>query len=111
MKESEAKTKWCPQANVYFPYQNTGAGGNRNIDRDLEYLTNCIASRCMMWEPEYEEEIKITEGNKVPDGWHLKSSMKLGRNEKTEIKIGRYVKNNKGGCGLKTKENGCFYPG
>lgn len=52
--EEEAKTKWCPFANVYVRYQNTGAAGNRGLDagRDMqasEHKARCIGSACMAW--------------------------------------------------------------
>lgn len=52
--EDEARTKWCPFANVYVPYQNTGAAGNRGLSKDKGMQANegsarCIASECMMW--------------------------------------------------------------
>jgi hypothetical protein len=52
--EKEAKEKWCPYANVYVKYQNTGAAGNRglNASPDVQgYVgdARCIASDCMAW--------------------------------------------------------------
>lgn len=53
--EEEAKTKWCPHANVYSSYQNTGACGNRALEfNDLRpnwKHANCLGSGCMMWTP------------------------------------------------------------
>lgn len=54
LTEEEARTKWCPMANVYVRYQTTGATGNRNLstDRDTQGWdrhAKCIGSACMMW--------------------------------------------------------------
>lgn len=65
--EAEAKTKWCPFANVYVPYQNTGAAGNRGLstNNNLATLTLCVGSACMAWR-------WIEPGHKkwVPDDQH-----------------------------------------
>ena len=44
MKESEAKTKWCPLTRA-----GNESGFNRN-GYNGESLTRCIGRRCMMWE-------------------------------------------------------------
>ena len=66
----------------------------------------CIASKCMAWEPEYmNEDRDINNDKEIPEGWH-----EVARFGTTKT-IRRYYKIDKGDCGLKTKENGCFYPG
>lgn len=44
--ESEAKTKWCPQARIYARY----AAFNRMTEEDGNVeQAKCIGSACMMW--------------------------------------------------------------
>jgi len=46
MKESDAKTKWCPMIQVsVVPEAETET--NRGWRRGLDY--DCIGSECMMW--------------------------------------------------------------
>jgi len=49
--EQEAKTKWCPYANVYVAYQGTGAAGNRGLGDGQANTAKalCLASGCMAW--------------------------------------------------------------
>lgn len=54
LTEAEAKTKWCPYANVYVPYNSTGAAGNRGLSdssavQACKDQALCIASACMAW--------------------------------------------------------------
>jgi hypothetical protein len=51
MKESEAMKKWCPFARVHSGTLNYVTAANRNLlDRDAS-KANCLASRCMAWNP------------------------------------------------------------
>ena len=50
MKESDAKTKWCPMARVVIDATGYGSGnrfGSAKIHNDN---CLCIGSACMMWE-------------------------------------------------------------
>lgn len=49
MKEEDAIKKWCPL--VRMGNQN-GGGFNRDIQTPDAAYYKCIASECMMWEPE-----------------------------------------------------------
>lgn len=54
MTEEEARSKWCPFANVYVPYSGTGAAGNRALNKGTgiqgsEKDALCIGSACMAW--------------------------------------------------------------
>lgn len=83
MKKSDAKTILC--------------------HRDFLF---CRVDQCMAWEPEYKEETKLIDNiNDIPEGWHDK-----GRRHGIQILIGRWVETDSGDCGLKSKEQGCFYP-
>ena len=110
MTEDEMKTKWCPEAIARI--KHSYAGGNEyhagNRGQDSQEYTRCLGSDCAMWEPEYEEEQKaVPADDEIPEGWHRKSHSNSG----TKHTIARYVKTDSGDCGLKSKENGCFYPG
>jgi len=115
MTEEEAKDKWCPHA------RQCNEDGIGSFNRDWYGKIGdalCVASDCMMWEPEYEEEsMDISENDKTPKGWHEKSGGAECSRHKYNGVIGesrlvfRYVKIASGDCGLKTKESGCFYPG
>lgn len=103
MIEQEAKTKWCPQVRM-DGCEEVQNSFNRVHTSDGSGLSQalCVASDCMMWEPEYEEETKtISRKGELPEGWHKK------RNSiNYTVEIGRYVKTNSGDCGLKAKECG-----
>lgn len=79
MKESEAKTKWCPHTRL------CGAAGYGASNRDIQTGWDhpkvlCIGSQCMMWESwEYES------GNPAIEPTHIKNK-------------------GEGDCGLKSKE-------
>lgn len=103
MKESEATKKWCP-------FKRSHSGGNLGI---TVYGGNCEGSACMMWEPEYRNEDKDfdlgsgVKPNEIPAGWYEL----LGARRDATTTIRRYYQIDEGDCGLKSKENGCFYPG
>ena len=109
------KTKWCPHVRIsmvkdgrFFSAFNKWFGTIKTSDiNPAEVATNCIASDCAMWEPEYDEESKkINTGDKTPEGWTDTPHDAF----ESERQIKRWIPNNKGDCGLKSKENGCFYP-
>jgi hypothetical protein len=82
MKESEAKTKWCPHVRIAFPETS----GNRDMDSSNNPIYNCIGSGCMMWE-----------------SWEYESAPDINSPVTTKLK-------GEGDCGLKTRElecNGC----
>jgi len=71
MTEAEANKKWCPYANVYVPYQGTGAAGNRGLSesRDTQGRKDqalCIASSCMAWRWEYRSPEEAGRASKSP---------------------------------------------
>ena len=94
MKESEAKKKQC------FMKQNfMGAPMSERT---------CYGSECVAWEPEYEKKTIELEQNEKPsgEGW--------GRGDRApgqpKVTWYRWVPTDSGDCGLKSKEQGCFYP-
>ena len=90
MKIAEAKEKVCP------------------VMSTQDVLDNCVANRCMMLEPYFDEEKKeIDQTEETPEGWH--QSGRYAPPGKQEIV--RFIEKDEGDCGVKTKENGCFYPG
>jgi len=68
----------------------------------------CLGDACAMWEPEYKLQEKVVlVDDEVPKGWHEKNQEKINNKHV----IFRYIPTDSGDCGLKTKENGCSYPG
>lgn len=98
MKESEALNKLCHVKlvkNIEISVTTTYDGYTQS--------KNCVGSRCMAWEPEYDEERKTFNiGELIPEGWH-KISDNAGM-----INAVKYIPNDKGDCGLLSKEQGCF---
>ncbi len=110
MEESDAKLKMCPYL--------------ANINNSRE-VAACIASRCMMWEPEYIQVItKLVDidantyhdlEKHIPDGFGHRNYMLNKRNmvsEETElawIELTKWKQIDSGDCGLKTKECNCEY--
>lgn len=89
MKETEARTKYCPMA--------------------MSENRMCQGDDCMAWEKHYVEierkEIDLSE--EIPEGWSpIGRSSFAGR-----ITIARYDTESEGDCGMKPKEHGCGYPG
>lgn len=100
MKESQAMNKLCPM------------GINNGF---------CQGSLCMAWEPEHKQETKETVESldfvmdEGADGWIV--TRKDFKKSDDLAPIGfvinwvRYIPLDTGDCGMKSKENGCFYPG
>jgi hypothetical protein len=64
--EKEAMKCWCPFANVYVPYNSTGAGGNRALTNAEGMQANakdakCLASGCMAWR--WAHQVQATDGS------------------------------------------------
>ena len=57
MTEQEARTKWCPMARVStYSVGNPAESAANRTDEGTPYpASRCIASDCMMWEPEEKE--------------------------------------------------------
>lgn len=119
MKESDARNKWCPHVRVLSD-EGSMVISTVNRGNGLQAVTECIGSDCMMWEPEYVEQtdrvenvddVQTTrEGNEElhgMEGWHIKNWSSYEK----WIEYVRWNQTDKGDCGLKTKESGCFYPG
>lgn len=104
MLEKEAKTKWCPHVRAVPNAPNYAAGNRFDGSQPLIYQCRCIASDCMMWEPEYiNEDKEINHSDDIPEGWHQVGSIRGGK-----VYVRRYVKTDKGDCGLITKAcEGC----
>ncbi len=106
MKESEAKTKWCPMVRVR---STLGGNYNRNpegadiLTSKLEYAFKCIGSACMVWEPDLSlETIEISKDEDPPEGedWHKTYTNSI------DMQIWkRWVKIDRGDCGLKLNVN------
>lgn len=108
MRESEAKTKWCPHVRVAFPETT----GNRDMQTPKADIYCCIGSNCMMWESEYTSETKEFIDHEVlsenTDGYRECNRIA----ERPGYVVGmRFVPTEFGDCGLKTKESECFYSG
>jgi hypothetical protein len=63
MTEQEAKTKWCPMANIAVVGSH---GYNRDTLGDPANVSYCIASDCMMWrkDPKYGDSYYCGLGGK-----------------------------------------------
>jgi len=93
MTEDKAKTKLCPNR-IFVSEVNDGVAHD---------FSPCLASDCMMWEPEYElvkKEIGVED--EVPEGWVVR---RVNLAEKTRT-IQSWSQIEKGDCGLKAKECG-----
>jgi len=55
MKESEARTKWCPMVRACGDYEDEH-GNNRTKDGHPQSGTLCIGSACMMWNTAWVHE-------------------------------------------------------
>jgi len=71
MTEDEAKTKWCPFSNVYVPYHNIGAAGNRGSllegHQMPEKHIRCLGSGCMSWR--WGDFVEVIDGKRVDHGF------------------------------------------
>ena len=111
MKESEVKELWCPMVRAGQFASNT------DFQTPNAPFYNCRGSKCMMWDPEYDPEYKVIDQNKDPEeGWHEFPAHRAPKAIKNDLKssekvVVRYNPADRGDCGLKTKESGCFYPG
>ena len=110
MTEEEMKTKECPQHLTMVALFQMLAVQKEAEDEVIDKISElgcCTGSACAMWEPEYEEEEKEIAWHKdIPEGWCAR-----GRPHNQMQKIIKYTQVASGDCGLKTKENGGFYPG
>ena len=103
MIESEAKKTICPKLSRPV---NVDEGGTSELCVEM-YWVHCQGSGCAMWESEYEPiDKEIDKDADVPDGWHITFRSNIGG-----TRIRQYRPTDSGDCGLKSKEQGCFYPG
>ena len=126
MKESMAKTKLCPHFSMVAATQNMSSmlmhviaatsGNSSTMERAVIQAGNlingnndryfCLGSNCVMWEPEYKEELKeLKPTDDSPGDEWIKKQRIAGQ---PNIVWARWVPIDVGDCGLKSKEQGCF---
>ena len=89
MTEEEAKTKWCPRANISNDSFKNTVASNRYVGGGIPEGCRCIASDCMMWE---SHDYYVNENGSA--------FFKDSDTEKRKHVTG-------GDCGLKSKEFEC----
>lgn len=47
--EDQARTKWCSEARISFPRENSAAVNRDGTPNPAHGNCNCIASHCMKW--------------------------------------------------------------
>ena len=96
MKTANALHMWCPFMK-----------GSQWLGHET-----CAVDQCMMWEPDYER-VELTLRDELPpdDGteWHNQDPVVNDEGKNAILWIG-FRKKDSGDCGLKSKEQGCFYP-
>ncbi len=123
MKESEAKTKTCPDLFIghsillltLFAMRNAGIDVQKSADKFDDSSEKCVGSACMMWEPEYErQEAETPYNTPSPPGdidgsnlWAKTINSKYGPDGERITVWSRYVPTDSGDCGLKSKHLEC----
>lgn len=116
MKESDAKNMKCPHHYtaqavsmlaiiLRTPEKEQVEAIDQLYKRRIIY---CDVCQCPMWESVYEkqtQETHLDDPSPGPD-WH-KQDRAPGQPKQTWF---RWVRTTEGDCGLKSKEQGCFYP-
>lgn len=111
MTEDEAKTKWCPMVR----YKSINGEGINRWDSFTDSLSRCIGSDCMMWEDHTPDPVILNQQGE-PAAWPESTKPYKGYKAVPKKNNGHYVEwhrisnEKEGDCGLKSKEQGCFYP-
>jgi len=116
MKESDIRKTTCPHHAAAKAIMLLGVILKEPADTQpvaMDFVKEqgidlCNGAGCAMWEPEYEKKTIELKQNEKPsgEGWH-KGDRATGQPNVLWI---RWVPTDSGDCGLKSKEQGCFYP-